>query len=299
MATLSLHAQYDPEFSHYFDMEPSFNPASAGKESKLNITAAYNMALVGFENNPNTVYAAADLPFYFLKAYHGAGLQFVNDRLGIFAHQRFELQYAAKFKLFGGTMSIGAQIGLIMESLDTEDLDLEDSSDPAFSSSDQSGNGLDVGLGLYYLRKDFYAGLSAQHLTSPTISLGETNELAIDATYYFTAGYNIRLRNPFLQIKPSVMLRTDTANWRGDITARVQYTTDKRMMYIGLGCSPTNSVTLFVGGNFHGVVVGYSYEYYTSGLSVTNGGHELVVGYQMDVNLVKKGRNRHQSVRIL
>jgi len=30
-----------------------------------------------------------------------------------------------------------------------------------------------------------------------------------------------------------------------------------------------------------------------------NGCHELFVGYQMDLNFVKKGRNRHQSVRIL
>ena len=26
------HAQYDVAFSHYFDMEPSFNAASVGKE---------------------------------------------------------------------------------------------------------------------------------------------------------------------------------------------------------------------------------------------------------------------------
>ncbi|MCD8306268.1 MAG: type IX secretion system membrane protein PorP/SprF [Prevotella sp.] len=299
MAVLPLRAQYEPEFSHYFDMEPSFNCAAVGKESKLNINAAYNMALVGFEHNPNTMYAAADIPFYFMKAYHGAGLQFMNDNIGVFTHQRIEIQYAAKIKLFGGTLSIGAQLGLLMEGLNGSDVDLEDSSDPAFSTSDQNGYGLDIGAGIYYTRKDFYAGLSAVHLNSPTIELGETNELKIDGTYYFTGGYNIRLRNPFLTIKPSVLVRTDLTSWRGDITARVQYASDKKMMYIGLGYSPTNSVTLFVGGNFHGVVLGYSYEYYTSGLSVANGGHELVLGYQMDINLFKKGRNRHQSVRIL
>lgn len=294
-----VRAQYEPQFSHYFDMEPSFNCAAAGKESKLNVNAAYNMSLVGFENNPKTIYAAADIPFYFLHSYHGAGLMFMNDQLGVFTHQRIELQYAAKIRLFGGTLSVGVQAGLLMEALNGSDVDLEDSSDPAFSTSDQNGYSLDIGAGLYYTRKDLYVGLSAQHLNSPTVGLGETNELKIDGTYYFTAGYNIRLRNPFVTIKPSVLVRTDMTVWRGDITARLQYTNDKRMMYLGVGYSPTNSVTLFVGGNFHGVVLGYSYEYYTSGLSVTNGGHELVLGYQMDINLTKKGRNRHQSVRIL
>ena len=64
-------------------MEPSFNAAAVGKQSKLNITAAYAMDFVGFENNPQTMYAAADLPFYFLKGLHGAGLQLlIRFRIG-------------------------------------------------------------------------------------------------------------------------------------------------------------------------------------------------------------------------
>ena len=38
---MSAKAQYDAVFSHYFDMEPSFNPAAAGKESRLNVNLAY------------------------------------------------------------------------------------------------------------------------------------------------------------------------------------------------------------------------------------------------------------------
>ena len=41
VGVLEMRAQYDPSFSHYFDMEPSFNPAAVGKQSKLNVTAAY------------------------------------------------------------------------------------------------------------------------------------------------------------------------------------------------------------------------------------------------------------------
>ncbi len=299
MGLQPLWAQYDPEFSHYFDMETSFNPAAVGKENRLNVTAAYNMSMVGYEHFPRTIYAAADMPFYFLKSYHGAGLQFVNDQIGVFSHTRLELEYAPRFRLFGGMLAIGIQVGLLMETLDGSKVDLEDSSDPAFSSSSVSGNHVDLGAGLYYNHRCFYVGVSVEHLMAPTVTLGETNELKIDRTYYFTAGYNIQLRNPFLSIKPSVMFRTDMTTYRGDITARLQYTHEKRMMYVGVGYSPTNSVSIFVGGNFHGVVLGYSYEYYTSGISFVNGGHELIVGYQHDINLFKKGRNKHQSVRIL
>lgn len=293
------HAQYDVSFSHYFDLEPSYNVAAVGKQSKLNVAAAYAMDLAGFKRNPQTMYVGADLPFYFLKSYHGAGIQLMNDKLGLFTHQRLALQYAFKVKLFGGTLSTGVSAGLLSESFDGTKVDLEDSSDPAFSSSKLDGNSIDLGAGLYYTRGKLYVGLSAQHLNSPLIKLGETNELKVDATYYLTGGYDIRLRNPYLTIKPSFLVRTDGVAWRGDITGRLVYTNDKKMMYLGVGCSPTNSVTVLIGGNVHGVIMGYSYEMYTSAINPGNGSHELFIGYQMDLNLTKKGRNLHKSVRTL
>ena len=50
------------------------------------------------------------------------------------------------------------------------------------------------------------------------------------------------------------------------MTGRLVYTHDDKMMYGGLGYSPGNSLTVLVGGKFHGIVLGYSYEAYTSGL---------------------------------
>lgn len=293
------HAQYDVSFSHYFDMEPSFNAAAVGKQSKLNVAAAYAMDLAGFKHNPQTMYAGVDAPFLLGKSYHGAGIQFLNDKIGLFTHQRLALQYAYKANLFGGRLSAGVSVGLLSESFDGTKLDIEDSSDPAFTSSKLDGNSLDIGVGLYYSRRSWYAGLSVQHLNSPLIDLGERNELQVDATYYATGGCRLRLRNPYLTICPSFLVRTDGVAWRGDISGRLVYTNDKKMMYVGAGYSPTNSVTVLVGGNVHGIVLGYSYEMYTSAINPGNGSHEIFVGYQMDLNLMKKGKNLHKSVRTL
>lgn len=299
LVSLKSHAQYDVSFSHYFDMEPSFNAASVGKQAKLNIAAAYAIQFAGFKHNPNTMYAGADMPFVFLKTMHGAGIQFMNDKIGLFTHQRLALQYAFKLKLFGGWLSTGVSAGLLSESFDGSKADLDDSNDPAFSSSKTDGNSLDLGVGLYYTHKNWYAGISAQHINSPLVKLGETNELQVDATYYLTGGCNIRLRNPFLTIKPSFLVRTDGVAYRGDITGRLVYANDRKMMYLGASYSPTNSVTVLLGGNVHGIVMGYSYEIYTSAINPGNGSHELFIGYQMDLNLQKKGRNLHKSVRTL
>jgi type IX secretion system PorP/SprF family membrane protein len=299
LAVSGLRAQYDPSFSHYWAMEASYNPAAAGKSSLLNVSAAYNMTMAGFKRNPKTMYVGADMPFYAIGSYHGLGAQLSNDAIGLFSHQKLGLQYAYKHQLLGGTLSVGVQGGLLSEKFDGSSLDLEEGGDLAFSTGQATGTGVDLGAGLYYTRGNWYVGASAQHLTAPTIELGETNELAISRTYYFTGGYNIRLRNPFLTIHTSVFGVTDGVAYKGQLTGRLKYTHEEKMMYAGVSYSPSNSVTLLLGGNFHGVTLGYSYEAYTTAINIGNGSHELFVGYQTELNLYKKGRNRHQSVRIL
>ena len=299
LCTLEVTAQYDPSFSHYWAMETSYNPAAAGKVQKVNFVGAYAMTMVGFEHAPKTMFASADMPFYALGTYHGVGAVFMNDQIGVFSHKRLALQYAVKRPLLGGVISLGAQVGALSENMNGSELDLDNPDDPAFSTGEQTGTGLDLGVGLYYVHRNWYAGVSMQHANAPLVELGDKNELQIDRTYYLTGGYNIRLRNPFFTIHPSMLARTDGTAWRVDVGTRVRYEYEKRMFYAGASYSPTNSVTVLLGGNFHGVSLGYSYEVYTNDISFGNGSHELCVGYQMDLDFGKKGRNKHQSVRLL
>jgi type IX secretion system PorP/SprF family membrane protein len=298
-ASVRVWAQYDVSFAHYWAMETSFNPATVGKEAKLNVAAAYAIQIAGFEHNPNTMYAAADMPFVLLRAYHGVGLQFMNDAIGLFKHKRLSLQYAYQRSLLGGKISAGIQAGMLSENFDGSKLELDDPNDPAFTNSSVNGSGFDLAAGLYYQTLKWYVGISGLHLNSPKVELGEKNELDIPATYYLTGGYNIQLNHPFLSIHTSVLGRTDGTAWRADVTGRLKYEHEKRVLYGGLTYSPTNSVTVMLGGRIYGVHIGYSYEIYTSAISMGNGSHELFVGYQTELNLYKKGKNLHKSVRIL
>ena len=280
-------------------METAFNPAAAGKESKLNAVGSYSIDFAGFEHNPRTAYLGADMPLFFLKSYHGVGLSLMNDKIGLFTHQRLAIQYANKQKLFGGQLSIGIQVGILNENFDGSKLDIEDPDDPAFIKSEVSGNSVDFAAGLYYTHGRWYVGVSAQHLSAPVVELGEKNELQVERSYYLTGGYNIKLRNPFLTIPTSVLASYDGTSYRADISARLVYKNDTKMLYGGVTYSPTNSVTAVVGGSFHGINLGYSYELYTSAINPGNGSHGLFVSYQTDINLQKKGRNKHKSVRFL
>ena len=299
MVVRSASAQQEPSFAHYWALEPSFNPAAAGKLPLINVTGAYAMSLIGFENNPKTLNAAADMQLRLFGRAHGVGVQLMSDQLGLFTHQRLALQYAYKQSLLGGTLSIGVQVGMLSEKFRGSEVVTEIADDPAFTKTDVNGNALDLAVGLYYMHRRWYAGLSMTHATAPSVDLGDRSILEVSRTYYLTGGYNIQLRNPFLSIHPSVLAHTDGTTHRVNLTARLKYTHEKKMVYGGVAYSPTNSVTAMIGGNFHGVSLGYSYEIYTKALRIGNGSHELFVGYQTKLNFEKKGRNRHQSVRIL
>ena len=302
LTATQISAQYDAAFTNYWALQSYFNPASSGLEGQLSVQGAYSMQLVGFEGAPKTMLATADLPLFFLSPRHGVGVGFMNDDIGLFSNKKLYLQYAYHQPLWGGNLSIGARVGFLNETFDGSELDVIDDGDPAFATNEVDGMGLDVDAGLRFsYKKRWYVGLSSMHLTAPTVKLGDDkmHEVSVSRLYYLTGGYTLKFRQPQYALYATGILRTDFQGWRGDMTARLAYNGEKIHLYGGLSYSPTVSVAVLVGTSFHGVQIGYSYETYTSGIGVLHGTHELVLGYQTELNLFKKGKNKHKSVRIL
>lgn len=301
LLTSKSYAQYDPSFVNYWAMTSFYNPAATGQGTMLNVQGAYSMQMTGFENAPSVMSAYVDMPLFFISARHGAGLGFMKDQIGLFNHQKFYLQYAYHQPLWGGKLSAGVHLAMLSENFDGSELDLEESGDPAFPTNEAEGSGFDMNVGLQYSHKSWYIGFSMLHCTAPTISLGEeeVNELKVSSSFYLMGGYNIRLKSPLYTIHTSAMMRSDLLGFRADITGRLAYHGQKFDMYGGLSYSPTNSVSLLLGGTFHGLNIGYAYEMYTSAIGALHGTHEVIIGYQTDLNLFKKGKNKHKSVRIL
>ncbi len=294
-------AQYDPAFNHYWALQSLYNPAASGLSGQINVQGGYALQMMGYTHAPQTMVVTADLPLWMIGPAHGVGAGFVNDKIGLFEHKKFYIEYAYHQKLWGGRLSAGVRGAMLAESFDGTGLDVIDTGDPAFPTSEVNGMAFDVEAGLRYDGKSWYVGASGLHLLAPTVKLGDSkaNEFEVPRTYYLTGGYNIRLKNPLLKVQTSAILRTDLTNWRGDVTARLAYNGPKGKMYVGMGYSPTISTSVFIGGDFHGVQLGYAYEIFTSGVGALQGTHEISLGYTTDLDLFKKGKNRHQSVRIL
>lgn len=295
-------AQFDAQFNHYWALQSFYNPACTGVTGNLNISGTYSSQMTGVVRSAKTMYFGADMPLIFVNEKHGIGAGFFNESIGLFTNQRFFVQYAHHTRLLGGRLSGGVQLGLLNESFDGSKVDLGEETagnDPAFPSTSVDGSGFDIGVGLNYTHPFFYVGLSASHINSPKILLGETNEIQIDPTYYLIGGCNIRLRNPLLSIQPSFMVQTDATGYRADVTGRVTYTYEGKQYYGGLSYSPDISFTFLLGGRFHDVSLGYAYELFTNQIGAANGNHSLYIGYQMELDFFKKGKNKHKSIRIL
>ncbi len=299
-APIGLRAQQDVAMQQYWQTETLWNPAAAGRTPRLSINTAIQTHAMGYEDAGSTMWAGADMAFDLGTIRQGIGASFLNDAIGLFAHKRFALQYAYhRQKTLGGVLSFGIQADMLQEEIDGTKADFNDSNDPAFPTAKVTGSAFDLSAGIFFDRRPFRAGLSVQHLTAPTLTFGETYQMAVRRQYNLAAAYDLRTPSPLVRLTPSAMLRTDLSDYRVDLTLRAAYTYEQRTLFVGANFAPGRSAGLFVGGTFRGVDLCYGYEANTSGLGIGAGQHELTIAYKMDLDLGKKGRNLHKSVRWL
>ncbi len=299
MGANRVQAQQDVAFLHYWRMETQWNPAAVGQSPQLSIQGAVQTHAMGYEQAGSTMWAGADMAFALGRTFHGVGAMFLNDNIGLFSHKRFSLQYAYHQPWRGGTIALGLQADMLQEGIDGSKADLGDKNDPAFPTTQVNGSAFDLSVGSYYQRKGFRLSAAYHHLAAPTVRLGETHELPIRGVLNVGTQYNIRTSSPLFTIIPSAMLRSDFTDYRVDLTLRGQYKFENRLIFGGINYAPQRSVGLFVGGTLQGIDISYGYEANTSGLGLGAGQHEIVIAYRLPIDLGKKQRNLHKSVRWL
>ena len=113
------------------------------------------------------------------------------------------------------------------------------------------------------------------------------------------AGGNIPVKNSLITIQPYVQVMTDLVSWRANITAIGTYSYGGTDFFGGVTYSPMTSVAVILGMEMKNITVSYAYELFTSGVGAENGNHDIFIGYKVDLGKFKKGKNKHNSIRIL
>ena len=298
-----LYAQSDAHFTHFREVENFYNPAAMNRDSRMNVVGSLAMQMAGYTHAPVSMYLGANTALPFGKLRNSVGVGLFNETIGLFTDRRLLLDYAYKIGLGKGWMNIGVQGGVMSQEFNGGKLKLETQNDPAFPTGQERGTVGDLGAGILYVRGEWWMGASAQHLNFPHVEFGKTEGktavMDIKPTLYLTSGCNIGLRNPLLSVQPSFLVESDLDFYRVDLSVRGSYLFDSTLLYAGVTYSPGISVTAMVGGKVMDVLIGYAYEFYTSGVGALNGSHDLMVSWQTDVDFFKKGKNVHKSVRYL
>ncbi len=298
-----LKAQSDAHFNNFLEVENFYNPAAMNRNGRTNVVGALSMQMAGYTHAPVSMFIGANMPVPFGEYRNSLGVSMFNETLGLFTNRRLLFDYAYKIGMGKGWMNIGIQAGVMSEEFNGSELKMETQNDPAFPTGNERGTVGDLGAGILYVKGEFWAGASAQHLNFPHVEFGKTEgkniDMEIKPTLYLTTGCNIGLRNPLLSVQPCILMQSDVDFWRLDMSVRGYYQYETTLLYLGATYSPGISVSAMVGGKVRDVLIGYAYEFYTSGVGALKGSHDLTVSWQTDLDLFKKGKNVHKSVRYL
>ena len=307
-----VYSQVDAQFTQYYAVPTYYNAAATGETDFVRMRGGSRLQWMGIDNAPRTFVLTADMPFKFIGKRFGAGLNMQQESLGLYKNMDLGLQLSYKHKLFGGVLSAGLQVGIINETFKgsevylPDDDDYHESTDDAIPTQDLSGTSLDLGVGVYYTHKLFWAGVSCQHVNSPTITFNsESGEGTNEKNYefqagrilYFMAGSNIPVKNTLFEVIPSVMVKSDFTFTTAEITGRVRY---RKFLSMGLGYRYDDAISVVIGAEIKNFYLGYSYDYPTSAISkASSGSHEIFAGYSLKLDLSDKNRNKHKSIRIM
>jgi type IX secretion system PorP/SprF family membrane protein len=217
-------AQQDAQYTQYMYNTIAINPAYAGNRGMLSAVALHRSQWVGLDGAPETQSLSVHSPVGLGQL--GLGLSVVNDKIGPSTETYFngDISYTIETGV-EGRLSFGLKLGAHVLDVNFNELNIFDSTDPAFQENIDNRLTPNVGTGVYFHTDKFYAGLSAPNLLRNEHFERSNNNNANSFIaserihYYLTSGYVFDI-NPSLKFKPSTMVKAVAgAPLQVDVTA--------------------------------------------------------------------------------
>jgi len=295
-------SQQDPVVSHYMFNTMTYNPGVSGISGMICATALNRQQWVGFDGAPSTTIFNISSPLPFFNGNNGAGLLVESDNIGFDKDINLSGSYSYHLNLNKGKLGIGLSLGMLNKKLDPKwsipsgDIHTPASGDPLIPENKESYVAFDAGLGLYYDADNYYAGLSVTHLNQPKIKYTKGTPY-VSRHYYFTAGYTLPMRNPALELIPSIFAFSDGKMVQFTISSLLRY---NKKLWGGVSYRAGDAIIGMIGVElYNGLRFGYAYDFTVSDMSKnSSGSHEFMVNYCFDLNLGKSPM-KYKSIRFL
>ncbi len=265
-------------------------------------TALNRQQWVGFDGAPSTTIFNISAPVSPFKTPSGIGLIIESDNVGFDKDINLSGVYTYLMDVGTGKMGIGLSLGMLNKTLEPDwkipggDGFTSPDQDPLIPVNKESYVAFDAGIGAYYKTDKYYASLSVTHINQPKIKFTKGTPY-VSRHYYLTAGYNIQLPNPSLELLPSFFVFSDGKAFQFNITSLVRY---NKKVWGGVSYRAGDALTGLIGFElYNGLRIGYAYDFTISDIRKnTSGTHEFMVNYCFDLSFGKSPM-RYKSIRFL
>lgn len=260
----------------------SINPAYAGTRDVLSLSAFYRDQWIGFEGAPVYQSLTAHAPIKNNKM--GLGLFAFNQQEGISKTTDLYLNYAYRFRVFGGQLSLGLKAGVNTIKVEWDKVETVEP-DKAFDVPVERYLLPNFGVGAYFDNKKGYVGISILELLQKESKPGEPGySMKHDPKEYnilFTSGVVINTSD-MIKLKPSVFFKYHgSSTLQFDLTTNVIY---KERIWLGLSYRSYDAIaTILELQATDQVRFGYAYDF-PVGTTVdagVKGSHEVMLLYEL------------------
>lgn len=278
-------AQQEAQFTQYLDNMIYYNPAYAGSNDMLSISALHRQQWAGFKGAPMSTTLGINTPLRYDNI--GIGMSLLNDKVGPTNNTwiNADVSYSLKFKRHKGRLSFGLKGGVNLLNGDINQLYKQDDSDEILDVRYQNEAKFNIGAGVYYHSEQFFVGVAVPRIID---NVKEANELInpkfiSQRHYYLTIGGYINA-NRMLKIRPSAMLKV-TENSPMAIDANLAFIFYNQF-WVGANYRVLESAGIYVQYQISNQFkVGYAFEFSTTQLRAHNAGtHELMISYDLLLN---------------
>lgn len=148
-----------------------------------------------------------------------------NHRNGAVSRTGFKMTYAYHLKFEESQLSFGLSFIGYQYRVDKDQIDMLDPGDEVYLNLDQSVFIPEADLGIYYMAKSLWAGLSVDNLLESSLKFGGQGyeKLVMERTYYLTGGYDLEI-NRDLIFTPSAFIRfAENVKTQADVSASLFY----------------------------------------------------------------------------
>lgn len=274
-------AQQETQHSMYFFNPVLLNPAYAGSQEALQVTATVRDQWTGLKGAPKTQVLSLHSPLK--KENIGVGFTVLNDQLGITKNMGVyaDLAYSIKVNKKNNRLAFGVKVGMDFFRQDFSSLRVNDNTDALYTEGfNYKKNLFNAGAGIYYYGKRHYIGVSTPRLVKNKINLASDQQALQENHYYAFGGIVIKI-NPAINMRPSFNVKY-VNNAPLSIEGNLSFLFYDKI-WIGAMYRHKAATGLNIMYNVNqNLRIGYAYDYQLTSLQkFSAGSHEIMISYDL------------------